>query len=143
MNIVLKAKIINNSIIWDNKDLAFKALGEKEGQVVSVVIKKPGSKRSIMQNRYYWLILGMISDYTGDDINYLHWCFRSKFLTSFKQNKISEKDEAYTPSTTKLNTVQFEKYLENIRRWAILFIDLYIPKPNEVELDNIYVNYQE
>ena len=34
-------------------------------------------------------------------------------------------------STTKLNTQEFEEYLETVKRWAATDLQLYIPDPNE------------
>jgi hypothetical protein len=34
-------------------------------------------------------------------------------------------------STKKLTTVEFEEYLERVRRWAASFLSLYVPLPNE------------
>jgi len=37
-------------------------------------------------------------------------------------------------STTELDTMQFEDYLEKIRTWAKKFLNYRIPYPNEVPL---------
>ena len=51
----------------------------KLGNVV-LTIKPEHAQRSIQQNRFYWLYLGVISEETGDDRNSLHEFFKRKFL---------------------------------------------------------------
>ena len=44
----------------------------------------------------------------------------------------ADKFEWETYSTTELNTVEFEIFLEKVRRWAVVEHSIYIPLPNEV-----------
>jgi hypothetical protein len=41
-------------------------------------------------------------------------------------------EEMFVRSTTSLNTVEMEEYVENIRRFAISELGCYIPEPNEI-----------
>jgi len=89
--------------------------------------------RSIEQNNYYWgVVLTILADHCGyigpGEKEDLHNKLRSKFLIY-----IDKHGDQVVESTTKLDTVLFEKYLEAVRTWSMDFHNCYIPKPNEVE----------
>lgn len=46
---------------------------------------------------------------------------------------IDQLEIEYARSTTELSTIEFEKYLEDIRRWASMKLSCYIPLPNEYD----------
>ena len=86
-------------------------------------IKKQRKVRSPNQNKFYWgAFLQALSDYTGEeDIEALHISLRDKFIGKAKKNKIKNpKDKRkyivlkHEQTTTKLDTKEFEEYLENI-----------------------------
>jgi len=95
-------------------------------------IKKPSiqSPRSNHQNRYYWLILGIVSEHTGYTDGDLHDYFKAEFL--LKPMILGTKQSEIPRSTTELNTIEMEKYLENIRMFSAMELQLNIPEPNEV-----------
>lgn len=106
-----------------------------ENTKVYIVIKRWYKKRSTGQNEYYWgLVLKMISEEIGMDTEEVHEAMKWMFL---------RKKGSYIPtvkSTQELTTVEFEEYLSQIRQWASLPVEdeglgLYIPLPNEVEID--------
>ena len=98
---------------------------------VYVIVDEDRPNRSNNQNRYYWSIcLGMISEYTGHTADELHEYFKERFLPH-KQVL----DKSVVMSSTKLKTDEFEKYLEDIRRFAAEKLNVIIPLPNEI-IDN-------
>jgi hypothetical protein len=106
-----------------------KYLTPLNGQTVEVIIRKPKTKRSDLQNNYYWgVVLEILSKELGYDQDELHEILKYKFL------KIeSTLGMEYIRSTTKLTTGEFEEYLEKIKRWAAEFLGINIPNPNEAE----------
>lgn len=100
--------------------------------VYKLEIKKDKNNRSGMQNRYYWgVVLKMIMEHTGDDKDDLHDYFKRKFLSYDKAIKATGEAYTRTRDTHDLDTGEFETYLEEIRRFAAVEIEIVIPLPNE------------
>lgn len=94
-------------------------------------------ERSNNQNRYYFgVIVDILSDHTGFTRDEVHEILKSKFLRRTmwipKKTGIMEMS-VISYSTTELTTVQFEKYLSEIREWASLELGINLPEPNEEE----------
>ena len=109
-------------------------------KLVKVVKDKPGlyilkltkanNKRSLSQNAYYWgVVVKIISDHTGFTSNEVHQELAKMFLGYEKSGK------SFTQSTTELDTLEFELYLDRSRKWAWNEMELTIPMPNEVTED--------
>lgn len=101
------------------------------GQTVEVTAVKRRKRRSNEQNAYYHgVVLKLIADHCGyrgsDDLEGLHESLKQKFLPKSGLLQIPK-------STTALTTVEFEEYLEDIRRWAANELCIYIPVPNEAQ----------
>lgn len=94
---------------------------------VQIIIKKYRRNRTDPQNKYYFgVVVPILMDYTGYTKDEMHEALKWKFL------KIEKPGMPPTVgSTKKLNTKEFEEYLENIKRWAAVDLSLYIPDPNE------------
>jgi len=87
--------------------------------------------RSLQQNRYYFgVVVRILADEWGWRPKELHNALKMKFLLIVsdddKPNRIG--------STTDLDTIGFEEYLEKIRTWAREDYNIIIPLPNEIEL---------
>lgn len=99
------------------------------GKEIELIISAKKKNRSNSQNKYYWgVCLALMREYTGYSENEAHDAMRMLFLVN-RDNKIPT-----LKSTTKLSTVEFEKYLSDIRMFASNELGCYIPEPNEVEI---------
>jgi hypothetical protein len=86
----------------------------------------------LAENRYYWgIILTYIADETGYSKEEAHQIFGRMFLRYDKQMPDGT-TEAFVRSTTSLNTMEMEEYLEKIRIFALSELGTYIPLPNEI-----------
>jgi hypothetical protein len=131
MNPVFSGKIEQGKVLLDNPNRYLVQISRLEGQRIEVVLRKQKSTRSINQNNYYWgVVLELLSD-NGNTPDEWHEMCRQMFLKSFKT--VNNKEIEFARSTTKLNTTEFEEYLEKIRRWAATELNCFIPLPNEVE----------
>jgi hypothetical protein len=93
-------------------------------------IKENRNQRSVNENAYYWgVVVKIMSDYTGDRPEAMHEILKAKFLKEIVN--FGGEDLVITKSTAKLNTKEFEDYLEEIRVFAITELEVTIPLPNE------------
>ena len=90
-----------------------------------VIIKRPEKIRSDPQNRYYWgIIVKMLGAELGYEKNEIHEALKWKFL------QIPGKLPT-VKSTTKLSTVEFNDYIDEIVRWAAIDLGVVLPDPDE------------
>lgn len=128
-----KVKIENSKFKFVNKAMFDRELSGLEGKEVFVTIKEAKESRSDNQNRYYFgVVLKLISDETGNDVEDIHEYFKVKFL-GLEKKEILGYEINVLMTTTKLNTKEFEEYLENIRRFASKELGIVIPEPNQVD----------
>lgn len=109
----------------ERRDFYLKNL--KEGLQIIEILKPPRKPRSLKENAYYWgVVIQMISDETGFTPEEAHEAMKWLFLKKQIGKIVSVR------STATLNTLEFENYVENIKRFASLELNLYIPNPNEI-----------
>ena len=127
MNPIFQATVSNNGTFKLEKPLAFhEYVAEFSGQRLEIVIRKPKTSRSTLQNSYYFgVVVELLANELGYDKDEIHEILKYKFLQSNAMGM------PYVKSTTKLSTGEFEEYLEKIRRWAAEFLHINIPDPNE------------
>lgn len=79
----------------------------------TVTIEKPQSIRSLSQNKFYWLYLGLVAEETGDHPNDLHEFFKRKFLPP-RFVKVMGQEIKLPNTTTTLSKAQFSDYIMRI-----------------------------
>ena len=100
-----------------------------EGKRVELTIERQKSKRSISQNAYYWVLVGILSEHTGFTKEEMHDVLKFKFL---KVPVIIGDEEVYTAkSTTKLSKSEFMDFIAELQIWASETLNVYLPDPNE------------
>ena len=93
-----------------------------------ITIEKYRPKRTDPQNRYYWsVVVGTVAQHCGYTDDEAHEALKWLFL----RKRSEDGKPATVRSTAKLNTQEFEEYLESIKRWAATELQIYIPDPNE------------
>jgi hypothetical protein len=98
-----------------------------------IKIEKYSKKRSNPQNRYYHgVVLKYLSETTGFSVSEMHEVLKAKFLPYERANRITGEVVQFGRSTTELNTLQYEEFLEQVRIFAINQLDCLIPLPNEI-----------
>lgn len=97
----------------------------KDGRYV-MTIEKDHPTRSGQENRFYW---GVVLKTIGDELGYTpeecHAIFGEMFLSYEKNGR------QFVKTTTKLKTVEFEEYLEKIRRFAAMDLHINLPLPGD------------
>jgi len=123
---VFTGMVDNGGLRFDRQSVVDNYMCTLIGQRVEVIIRKPRTKRSDVQNSYYWgVVIELLSKELGYDKDELHEILKYKFLQSNAMGM------PYIKSTTKLSTGEFEEYLSKIKRWAAEFLHIVIPDPNE------------
>lgn len=105
-------------------------LKQFEGKRVQVRIEKLKSKRSIQQNRYWWLAMTILGNELGYSKEETHEIMKFKFL---KRERVIEKTGEileYIESTTKLGKSDFADMVTDMVRWAAS-MGIIIPLPGE------------
>tara|TARA_R110000751_G_scaffold71449_1_gene145064 strand:- start:188 stop:556 length:369 start_codon:yes stop_codon:yes gene_type:complete len=86
-------------------------------QLWSVTVKPYKSIRSLDQNDYYWNLVAELANYFGlKSKTEMHEVLLYKLLSEEKQ--IKNLKVMTIGSTTKLNTKQFNEYLEQVKHFA-------------------------
>lgn len=125
------ATVIKGKLVLANREQFTAEMKQFEGKNIYVVLDEEKPTRSNNQNRYYWsVVVGTLSNELGYTVEEMHEVLKYKFLP---KKEIDIKGEHYTiGTTTKLKTDEFEKYLEEIRRFALIDLGITIPLPNEI-----------
>ena len=101
------------SFLPDNKKSWLDYLMSNEGKKLVVEIDLEKGKRSLDQNSFYWLYLGIIEKETGNLATDLHELFKRKFLPPIPK-KILGVEFRIPASTTTLSKTDFGEYMDNI-----------------------------
>jgi hypothetical protein len=131
---VIHGLVKDGKFVADDLALFRKAFYCHEGKAVELQVKRYRKVRSLNQNAYYWgVVIPMIGNAMGEtDIEAVHEVIKHEhhyYIATVG------KSELHVPlSTADLSTLEFEQFLEKVRRWASEFFSLYIPLPNEVTL---------
>lgn len=109
-----------------------------EGQRICIKIGKVRKERSSNQNRYYWGIVvnefrNGAKDMWGEDLGsdeaheYLKIHCNYKELINYNTSEVIKMPQ----TTTDLNTLQFEEYLERCRKLIYEYFGIIVALPNE------------
>lgn len=87
--------------------------GFDEGTKMVLDIEKKKNKRSLSQNAFYFLYLGVIENETGNTVDDLHELFKRKFLKPVEKTIMGQQIRLPN-STTNLSKHEFSEYLDRI-----------------------------
>lgn len=92
--------------------------------------KALSKKRSILQNRYYWALLGLLAEYTEYTKEEFHEGFGKKWRT--KIIVVGNAELETVVSTSDMTTMEMDVYIENVRAWQRDYLpECYLPTPKE------------
>lgn len=92
--------------------------------------------RSSGENRYFHgVVLELLSDFTGHESEELKLYLKKKFGWIETKQVMGMMVEVPI-STSQMSTVDFEKFMSQIRMWASAELDCYVPEPREIQRDN-------
>ena len=112
----------------------------KEGKRYDVSISQHRNKRSVPQNRLYFLWLNCISAETGNEVEELHDYFKDNFLT--RRVVVFGEERNAATSTTKLNTSEFTAFLDKVQQFAA-GEGIILPNPEDLYFEQFYQQYKD
>ena len=109
------------------------SIGPDERVRITIDKAKENRKVSNPQFRYYYgVICKLLGEHTGHTKDEIDSALKWMFL-----KQIDDLGVPFVPSKTQLTTVQIEQFHQRCRDWALVALDVYIPRPHEVKLDDI------
>lgn len=124
--------------VYKSSDENLKAKGRKIFNELNpdkeylVTIKQNRPVRSMSHNRYYRLCLKIIGEHTGENEDRLHMLFKSMF--NFEEVTLPNGDIRRIPATTSdLNTVEFHKYISQVKDFAKDYYGVSFPERHDVD----------
>lgn len=122
--------VTRGKIIFESPEEFTANVRSHEGKKVVITVEQPTQKRSKSQNSYYWgVVVEMISNYTGHTPDEVHEAMKLMFLKIPASSEFPES----VKNSSDLNTAEFVKFTDDVRRWAAAALGLSIPDPNECE----------
>ena len=108
-----------------------KDLKQFEGKRVVIKIEKLKSTRSQQQNKYWWVMMTILSHDLGYTKEEMHEIAKFKFLKREKVDEHTGEIFEYLTSTTKLTKSEFADMTSEMIRWSAETFGIVIPLPNE------------
>jgi hypothetical protein len=116
-------------------------LADTKQYTVEVKVKR--EKRSVSQNRLYFLWLTCLMEETGSSKEDLHEFFKQHVLESEEKYLFNDKySVTICRSTTSLDTKEMHYYLERIRQFAHVELGIGLPNPDDLGWEDFYIRYK-
>lgn len=103
----------------------------KDFTEVEILVRKRKSKRSLEQNRLWWLYITILANETGMVKEEMHEVCKFKFLQKEKVIEATGEIVKYIESTTKLNKSEFADMIAELQQWAAESLNIVLPSPVE------------
>lgn len=131
--LVVPARLVNGAIVL-NRARLHAQLRQRRDCELEIVLERKQATRSLVANAYYWFILGLIHEDTGQPVQDLHEYFKLKLnvrpLVLTDRHGVIVAEERIGASTSTLNKVQFYDYVEAVRAFARDELGIVTPDPD-------------
>jgi hypothetical protein len=133
-------KVKDGILILNNQEAYDINLKLLEGKDVEISIGEKSKTRSDSQNRYFHGVpVVLISGKTGMDKEETKEYLKQRFSPK-KRITIKGKETIIVKGTSKMSTKEFCDFIDRIQRFASEEIDLFIPSPDEVDIEYLEYN---
>lgn len=120
---------MHNQLIFTDKYRLDDCLKSLEGESVVVTITK-NTPRSVNLNKYYWgVVVSLPAKHLGYEKEEMHNVFKEKFL--YKKESLNGEWIKIIKSTTKISSKEMITYIDQIKRFSVEELGVYIPDPHE------------
>jgi len=127
---IFYGKVEKGKLVLDNPEKFIVYLSGLEGKRIEATVKRESNTRTGQSNRYLWgVVYAIISEHTGYDPEQVHDAMKEKFASKRLDNGLM-----ITERTSKMDTVRFSRYVDDIKRWSAEFLGCYIPEAGEVAI---------
>ncbi len=129
----------SGAIVFDNHEKFIEDCASRDKKRGYILLKNESNRKkpkSLQQNKYYfgYVLPELCKELWGDkDIEGMRSALKAKFRVGIKDGIKYLKSDKLSES----NTVEWEEYMEDIRRWAASEHSINIKEPNEISYDNI------
>ena len=132
---IFRGTVKKGKLMLDRREDFDIKVSRLEGKRVVLNMEKQSGRRTIAQNKYYWLLMGIMeteseTGYTADE---WHEIFKEMFLED-KTYQIAEHTVRTKGSTKKQNTKEFSEYIEKIKRFASSEVGVVLPDADYFQL---------
>jgi hypothetical protein len=112
-----------------DRDAFTKAMRDFKRGVVTVRVTHGADVYTGRRYRYYrGIVLKLIAEHTGDDVEDLHLFFKKRFTQPIEKTVLGERFLVWT--TTELNDEQFKAFEDEVRRFARTELQVETPDPD-------------
>lgn len=128
------ATVTNGRMTFNNRERFAREVQGLEAGVYRVQVSPLRASRSQQQNRYYWHIMRIISQETGQSEMSIHTYAKHRWLARpmvFSGKEGVTETAMVAPSSASLPVDGFYLFTENVRQWASEFLGIDTPPPNE------------
>ena len=98
---------------------------------IEITVQKLRSKRSLKQNRLFWVYVTIIANELGYEKEQMKEIISYKFLKRERVDERTGEIFEYIESTTKLNKTDFADMVNSLIRWAAETLHIVLPLPDQ------------
>jgi len=102
-----------------------------EGKDVEILVKRKKAKRSLDQNRLWWVYMTILSQELGYTKDEIHEICKFKFLQKEIADEKSGEIFKYLGSTTTMNKLEFADLIFDLQKWSIETFNINLPSPGD------------
>ena len=103
------------------------------GKRVEIIIRKLTKKRSLQQNKLWWLYVNILANELGYDKDEMHDILKMQINPKEKVNEKTGLVMIYGGSTKDLKVSEFMELIERLVRWSAENLNISLPMPNEMQ----------
>lgn len=133
MNKKITGRVENGKFKPDNA-LDFRlSFASYEGKEVEIVVKRKSKDKNKQYKYLYSTVYQLIANECGCSIEQIDYAMKLKYHFDF--NDVLGVRVPKNKSNKFFKTAEFTQYIDNIRKWAMEFLEVRIPEPNEIEME--------
>lgn len=123
--------------IYRDKEMCETIIRNFAGMDIQITVEKKKRGRSLEQNKYYWCVIVPLICAGLQDAGYrigkegTHEFLKATFHRVELVNENTGEVLPSVGSTAKMSTVEMMEYFAKITEWAVEFLGVEIPAPNE------------